>query len=240
MRVFWLLLAVLIGGGLAAWLIGGREEPRATVSSVPDPTPSSTAGVVTPPPTTPMPTPAPSTPDGRANPPAAPRTSDAPKAIAHEAVRSIDARTIMLDGRFEVTGRGTEQDPFRVGWPLLLAAMEEIDAATGKMAIPAWLEPLNASWVEISGYFAPILKSESVSEVLFTMNRWDGCCIGLPPTVFDSIALRLRSPVSLTGQHLIRFGTVRGELHIEPFAAGGMMLGLYRLGDGTITTQSGG
>lgn len=236
MRAFWLLLAVLIGGGLAAWLIGERDEPRATVSHVPDQTLPSTPSTVAPP----TPTPAPPPPDAGASPPPAPQPSDAPKAIAHEAVRSIDARTIMLDGRFEVIGRGTEQDPFRVGWPLLLAAMEEIDAATGKMAIPAWLEPLNASWVEISGYFAPILKSESVSEVLFTMNRWDGCCIGLPPTVFDSIALRLRSPVSLTGQHLIRFGTVRGELHIEPFAAGGMMLGLYRLGDGTITTQSGG
>lgn len=239
MRVFWLLLAVLIGGGLAAWLIGGQTEPKASISRVAEQPTSAPPAPTTPTPAPPAHATAPAPVATPAMPTPTPKP-DAPATTARDAVRSIDARTLLLDGRFEVIGRGTEQDPFRIGWPLLLAAMEEIDASAGKLAVPRWLEPLDSSWIEISGYFAPILKSESVSEVLFTMNRWDGCCIGLPPTVFDSIALKLRSPVSLVGQHLIRFGTVRGELHVEPFAAGGMMLGLYRLEDGTITTQNGG
>ncbi|MBL9121824.1 MAG: hypothetical protein JNL80_18105 [Phycisphaerae bacterium] len=228
MRAFWLFLAILIGGGLAAWLIGSTgstpdvaEKQAAAPNPLPDP--------ASPPPPAPSPTPAPT-----------PKPSPPAPTDQSKAVRVLDARTIRLNDRFDVLGRGSVDDPFRVNWQLLSAAMESMDATVGDLAVPPWLEPLNGAWIEISGYFAPTMQSEETDELLFTMNRWDGCCIGLPPTVFDSLALRLDRRISLMGQHLIRFGTIRGELHIEPFAAGGMMLGLYRIEHGTITTQTGG
>lgn len=231
MRAFWLFLAILIGGGIAAWLIGSAESsPKVAGTPVTDPQP---LPEVSSPPPAPSPTPPP---PPLPPPPAAP----AAPAEGSKAVRVVDARTIRLNDRFDVLGRGSPDDPFRVNWQLLSAAMESMDATAGEVAVPPWLEPLNGAWIEISGYFAPTLQAEETDELLFTMNRWDGCCIGLPPTVFDSLALRLDRRISLMGQHLIRFGTIRGELHIEPFAAGGMMLGLYRIQHGTITTQTGG
>lgn len=155
-------------------------------------------------------------------------------------MRVVDDRTMRLADRFDVVGRGTPEDPFRVSWPLLGSAGDVMDAMAMQVETPSWLAPLNGTWIEISGYFAPTVRLEETTELLVTLNKWDGCCIGLPPTVFDSLALRLEKPISLEGQHLIRFGTVRGELHIEPFATGGVMLGLYRIEHGRITTHGAG
>jgi hypothetical protein len=227
MRPFWLLLAILVGGGVAAWLIGSDSPLKAPNVPPPALTPAPVAPPKAPAAVAPSPLPKPEQPPGQA--------LGATKA----AVRIIDARTIRLDDRFDVFGRGTSDEPFRIAWPILEATMDSIDGRAGKLDVPAWIEPLNGAWIELSGYFAPVAQAEETDELLFTMNRWDGCCIGLPPTVFDSIALRLDRTISLTGQHLIRFGTVRGQLHIEPFAVGGMMLGLYRLEHGTITSNAG-
>jgi hypothetical protein len=40
------------------------------------------------------------------------------------------------------------------------------------------------------------------------------------------------------GQHLFRFGTIRGRLSIEPFVAGTFLLGLYRLEDAVMESSS--
>jgi hypothetical protein len=229
MKAFWLLLAILLGGGLAAWLIGA--DGRAANEPVTRPTPVEAASPTLAEPPVALSPVAPSV----AKPATAPSEVPQPQSS-----QPPESRIVRLDGRFEIVGRGNEDDPFRVNWQALGSARESINATTGTLTIPEWLAPLDGAWIEISGYFAPTMQSEATSELLFTMNRWDGCCIGLPPTVFDSAALKLEKEMSLLGQHLIRFGTVRGELHIEPFAAGGMMLGLYRIDHGKITTQSGG
>ena len=98
--------------------------------------------------------------------------------------------------------------------------------------------PLEGAWVEISGYLSTPVINEETREVLFTMNRWDGCCTGVPTTPFDSIETSLAKPVTLVGKHAIRFGTVRGELHVEPFVLGGALLGIYRLDRAVVTTQA--
>jgi hypothetical protein len=142
--------------------------------------------------------------------------------------------TIELDGRFTVTGAGTEQDPFVISWPLVFSASETIDAAAGAMTAPGHIDFLNGQWVQISGYLAPPLWGEQTSELLVMKNRWDGCCIGLPPTPFDCIEASLAAPLKLGAQHTISFGTVRGRLVVEPFKAGAFLLGLYRLQDASI------
>jgi hypothetical protein len=142
--------------------------------------------------------------------------------------------SIELDGRFVVTGAGTEQDPFVISWPMVFSASETIDAAAGKLATPSHIDFLNGQWVQISGYLAPPLWGEQTSELLVMKNRWDGCCIGLPPTPFDCIEASLAAPLKLGAQHAISFGTVRGRLVVEPFKAGAFLLGLYRLQDASI------
>ena len=67
-----------------------------------------------------------------------------------------------------------------------------------------------------------------------TLDGWDGCCIGLPPSPFDCLEVLLREPISLRGKHLLRFGTVTGRIKVEPFVVGNWLMGLYRLEDATL------
>jgi hypothetical protein len=136
---------------------------------------------------------------------------------------------MLIDGRFTVTGSGSEQDPLVIPWALLASAAETIDAAAGQLAPPAHIGFLNGQWVQISGFLAPPLWGEQTRELLVMKNRWDGCCIGLPPTPFDCIEAVLTEPVKLGARHSISFGTVRGRLVVEPFRAGAFLIGLYRL-----------
>jgi len=149
----------------------------------------------------------------------------------------LKAPSVRIEERFEIAGRGTHNDPYRISWPLLASAQETIDAEHDKLDAPHWIVPLDGSWVELAGYLAPSTALIETRELLVTMNRWDGCCIGLPPTPFDSLEVKLMEPVEFQGKHLIRFGIVRGQLRIEPFAVGGFLIGLFRLDNATITTQ---
>lgn len=125
-------------------------------------------------------------------------------------------------------GRGTEAEPFRIGWDLLALGRDAV-GADGSLALPPDLRAVDGAWIEIDGYFAAPVAVESTRELLVMLNRWDGCCIGVPPTAFDCIETTLAEPVELRGRHQIRFGPVRGVLRIEPFRVGDLLLGLYRL-----------
>ena len=81
-----------------------------------------------------------------------------------------------------------------------------------------------------------VLVVEMVEEVLVTLNRWDGCCIGLPPTPFDCIETNLRDPINMKSKHLVRFGTITGRMRIQPFAIGTWLMGLYSLEEADIDT----
>ena len=85
--------------------------------------------------------------------------------------------------------------------------------------------------------YSPHAVAEHAVALLLTLNRWDGCCIGLPPTPFDAIDVTMRTPQPLEGAHLIRFGTFRGRLSVSVFEIGGFLLGLYRLEDTTFETK---
>jgi hypothetical protein len=169
-------------------------------------------------------------------PPSGPTPPGAAKAQSPMAATSakigIDRQpdgSLRMDGRFTVTGSGSEQDPFVIGWPLLASAAETMDAGAGLVAPPPHIAFLSGQWVQISAFVAPPLWGERTSELLVMKNRWDGCCIGLPPTPFDCIEATLLEPIKLGAKHSISFGTIRGRLVVEPFAAGNFLIGLYRL-----------
>jgi hypothetical protein len=153
-------------------------------------------------------------------------------------VERVDDRTVKVDGRYVIRGSGTEADPFAVSWELLGSAAQTVDAARGRFEIPGRIADLRGAWVRISGYWAPPLLVFEAKEAMVMLNKWDGCCVGLPPTPFDSIEATFVRPIPLRGQHLFRFGTVKGRLTVEPFTAGTFLLGLYRLEDAVLETSS--
>ena len=136
---------------------------------------------------------------------------------------------IEVDGRYTILGSGTELDPYRVTWELLKSAYETMDLNGPRTTPPKRLEMLNGTYVQISGYLAPPLWGQETRELLVLLNRWDGCCIGLPPTPFDCIEAQLVTPMKLGAAHTISYGTIRGKFIVEPFKAGTFLIGLYRL-----------
>ena len=136
---------------------------------------------------------------------------------------------IEVDGRYTILGSGTELDPYRVTWELLKSAYETMDLNGSRVTPPKRLEMLNGTYVQISGYLAPPLWGQETKELLVLLNRWDGCCIGLPPTPFDCIEAQLVTPMKLGAAHTISYGTIRGKFIVEPFKAGTFLIGLYRL-----------
>ena len=151
-------------------------------------------------------------------------------------VERIDGRSIRLDDRFILRGNGTRRDPFTISWELLASARDTIDAEKGAITPPPHIELLDGVWVRIDGYYSSPLVVEMAQEVLVTLNRWDGCCIGLPPTPFDCIETNLKNPINMKSKHLVRFGTVTGRMKIQPFAIGTWLMGLYSLEEADIDT----
>jgi hypothetical protein len=154
-----------------------------------------------------------------------------------EIVRRIDERTLELDGRYRVTGNGSANDPYVISWELLTSASEFIDLAQDARTPPPWVRLLDGTYVQISGYYSTAVRVSVAKNLLLTLNRWDGCCIGVPPTPFDAIDIDMRKPLPMGGLHLIRFGTFRGQLRVEPVEAATYLLGFYRLEDATFETK---
>jgi hypothetical protein len=153
-------------------------------------------------------------------------------------IERIDERTVRVDGEFTILGNGTERDPYLVTWELLASASRELDAAAGRFTVPGRIADLRGAWIRISGFWAPPLQVFEARELMVMLNKWDGCCVGLPPTPFDSIEATLSRSVQVQGKHLFRFGTITGRLEVEPFVAGTFLLGLYRLQDAVLESSS--
>ncbi len=164
----------------------------------------------------------------------APKVTVGAKAV----VERIDHQTVRIDGKYMVRGSGSESDPYQITWELLTSAARTVDASKSLYEVPGRLADLRGAWIQISGYWAPPLQVFQTKEAMFMLNKWDGCCIGLPPTPFDSIEATFTKPFAVQGQHLYRYGTIKGRLEIEPFAAGMFLLGFYRLHDAVMESTS--
>lgn len=164
----------------------------------------------------------------------APKVTVGAKAV----VERIDHQTVRIDGKYLVRGSGSESDPYQITWELLTSAARTVDVSKSLYEVPGRLADLRGAWIQISGYWAPPLQVFQTKEAMFMLNKWDGCCIGLPPTPFDSIEATFTKPFAVQGQHLYRYGTIKGRLEIEPFAAGMFLLGFYRLHDAVMESTS--
>ena len=219
MRWVWAIAAAVLLAAIAAalWPTEGAPPPRETASDAAAPAEAPTAVEH-------LLAPATATPDVTAG--------------AAAQVERVDDRTVRLDGRYTVRGAGTESDPYDITWDLLGSLRDTVDAQAGKFIVPGRVADLRGAWVRISGYWAPPLQVFETKDLMVMLNKWDGCCVGLPPTPFDSIEVALARAVPVQGQHLFRYGSIRGRLTVEPFAAGGFLLGLYRLTDAVLEQSS--
>ena len=241
-RAVWALATVVVGGAVvaAAWPRGAeRAEPRsapprpaAAETLAPGSVPAAEAPTLNPP--------KPSILEDYLGGSLAAPTTSAPTLTVGAAARieRLDDRTVRIDGRFTIRGSGTERDPYLITWELLASASESVDAGTGEFVIPGRIADLRGAWVRISGYWAPPVQAFDARELMVMLNKWDGCCIGLPPTPFDSIEATLAAPMPVKGEHLFRFGTITGRLEVEPFVAGSFLLGLYRLQEAVMESSS--
>lgn len=145
-----------------------------------------------------------------------------------------DPKTIMVEDRFAVQGEGTEQSPYLVSWEHLLSASEVYDPRRGMKKLPDRVMFLDGAIVRLSGYIAFPLYVPEPKELLSMLNQWDGCCIGVPPTPYDAVEVRLKAAVPAE-QRSATFGDVTGRFSVKPFLTGDWLVGLYVMEDGTLS-----
>ncbi|MHC4990995.1 MAG: hypothetical protein ACYTGC_08440 [Planctomycetota bacterium] len=135
----------------------------------------------------------------------------------------------LIDGRFTLRGAGSADDPYRISWEHLVSASESYRPREGQTEIPAWVQLLHDKHVKITGYLAFPLASQTVDEALIMLNQWDGCCIGVPPSPYDGVEVRLEEPYELKPGHFARYGTIEGLLKVDPYLVNEWLVGLSML-----------
>jgi hypothetical protein len=146
--------------------------------------------------------------------------------------------SLMADGKYRIEGDGSREKPYRIGWDCLASANKTYIPRLKEDLMPQRVALLDGAWVRVDGYFALPLMLQESSEILVMLNQWDGCCIGVPPTPYDAIEVKLVEPVKPNRRHAFNFGTVLGRLRVDPMLVENWLVGLYRLEEATLT-QSG-
>ena len=59
------------------------------------------------------------------------------------------------------------------------------------------------------------------------LNQWDGCCIGVPPSPYDAIEVKLEKERKGWRRHSINFGAIDGVFKVEPYLIENWLVGLY-------------
>lgn len=141
---------------------------------------------------------------------------------------------LVIDGRFRVKGAGTQKDPYIVPFELLMSAADIYDPRKGLTKMPQRVAFLHEKFVRLDGYIAFPISSTDPRQALVMFNQWDGCCIGVPPSTYDSVETNLDQAV--TGDDkFITYGTTVGVLKVDPYVDNGWLLGLYLLDHATLT-----
>ncbi len=142
---------------------------------------------------------------------------------------------LRVDGEFELKGSGTPEDPYLPSWEYLFSAGGVYKPRQGVDDLPQRIALLDDQWVTIAGHTAfPLVTGES-SEMLVMLNQWDGCCLGVPPTPFDAIEVRLQEPVPTGPKHSFNYGTVTGRMKVDPYLIQDWLVGLYILEESALT-----
>ncbi len=146
--------------------------------------------------------------------------------------------TVLVDDKYIMKGKGTKDDPYRVTWEQLVSAQDTYQPRLGRKQIPERVKMLDGKWVRISGYIAFPLMAASADEMLMMLNQWDGCCIGVPPTPYDAIEVKLKTAAKGDGR-LRTTGTLTGILRVDPYLVKDWLVSLFVMDDGEISETAG-
>jgi len=149
-------------------------------------------------------------------------------AVLPDVPLAIDSTgALVLNGRYTLPGNGTAEDPYLIDFPMLIALEEDYDGKTpGKREVPAWIRPLDGTFVRITGFIGFPYLSPTAEECLVLLNQWDGCCVGTPPTLYDAIEVQLAEPVNLENG-AFNYGTLTGLFRTDPYLVNGWLIGLF-------------
>ena len=134
--------------------------------------------------------------------------------------------TLLVDDKYVVKGEGTKEKPYVVTWEMLISTSEEFDPRAEKTTLPGRVMMLSGKNVRIEGFVCFPLAIEQPRELLVMLNQWDGCCIGVPPTPYDAVEVRLAQPVVDDGKFATA-GSLEGQFKVEPYLVGEWLVGLY-------------
>ncbi len=168
--------------------------------------------------------------------PRKPPTGDAAPAepeVRPDAVERREDGSFLIGGKHVVTGEGTVEKPYEISWEMLISASRVYRPKQGKLELPEWAALLNGKQVRITGFIAFPFVADAASECLLMLNQWDGCCIGVPPTPYDAVEVKLGVPLDLTRQ-AINYGSIRGAFSVDPYLVNDFLVGLYVMDDGVV------
>lgn len=140
--------------------------------------------------------------------------------------------SLLIDGRITIPGAGTAERPYVLDWPVLTGVGREYKPEKGMDELPEWLTALEGKRVRLTGHIVLPLVAKATDELLLTMNPWDGCCVGVPPTPYDALEVSLSEAVSMSGASM--YGAMEGTFRVDPYIVDGWLLGLYLLEDAEV------
>ncbi len=169
---------------------------------------------------------------------AADEDGGAERADVEVAAARLVAGGAVLGERFEVRGAGTMGEPYVIGWDVLMSAQETYRPRQGKKDIPEWVRQIDGKYVRVDGFIVLPVMGGVMNEVLLARNEWDGCCIGVPPTAYDSIEVRLRTDGSqVGGRHAVNYGSIVGKISVDPYLWKDWLISMYVMEDAVIERQ---
>lgn len=145
--------------------------------------------------------------------------------------------SISADDAWTIRGSGTAESPYEVSWEFLASAQDTYSPRLSENKIPARIAFLSGKRVRISGYLAFPLVAATSGECLLMLNQWDGCCIGIPPTPYDAIEVKLATEIKGWKKHTFNFGAIEGTFTVEPYLVENWLVGLYMMKDATLDRE---
>lgn len=171
------------------------------------------------------------TPEPSSNPDATVAASSAVK------LETVEDGWTRVDDRFLIRGQGTAEDPYIIPWDLLISASESYRPRLGKKVLPERVTMLADKHVRITGFLLFPLFTSSATELLIMRNQWDGCCIGIPPTPYDAVEVKVVQAVER--QHMfVQYATIEGIMKVEPYVNRDWLLGLYIIENAKVLQMS--
>lgn len=146
--------------------------------------------------------------------------------------------SLSVEGVGVVPGDGTAQRPFVLDWEVLRSVQREFNPRQGQSEVPAWLKALDGKRVRIEGNTLLPVVAQTTTELLVMQNPWDGCCLGVPPTPYDAIEVKLANAQRM-GNSPTGFGQVEGVFKVDPYIVSGWLLGLFMVEDAAFESAAG-